>query len=191
MSLVTTTNACLVLGDADFEEPVREPPVLTRDPAKFERLVPVDGQFDRASISLTAILRSRDAGQPLQATLLTNYGDLSPGGQPWDGNQSSRPIEPSPLGTEAVRPITLEWSPPDPNAETCYRVSMVVSHQFAQQDPLFWCPVDPTDVARLTWYVATCVDRAECSFDDCGVEPDGGFTYCPDDVIGALAEDDG
>lgn len=169
--LMSATPACLVLGEPDYEAPTRgRPQLIEVTPTHQALLARDDADGTRAIVDVVANLRSEDAGEPVEAVLLIDYGQFDVDGvTPWRGTGGVT-IAPA-ASADVLRRISLRWIEAiDANTNECHRVTMVASHTFFGTSPFEYCPTEEDDLATLTWFVRLCgssVPLADCSLDPC------------------------
>lgn len=104
--------------------------------------------------SITAQVRSEDAGDELTAVLFFDY---APGNLQNKGTLAGiQTIAPSTI--DNLRSFTVFWNIP-PNTSGCHQVSMVLTHT-NNLDPLKQ-PIDTSDVAYATWWYDITDDTVE------------------------------
>lgn len=179
-----TCSSCLLLGEPDTTPPTRTRPELRAlGPAPTEVYISVATGNAHAPIDFTAEVRSEDAGDELETILLIDYGQSNALGTPW--------LDESPVSLNPSGPATLSdgwrflkgvWLPQQINVgdPECHTVTMVVSHQFEETLERAYCPADPEDVARITWFVHLCQDPTgeTCPVTECAKGPDTDNPYC-------------
>ncbi|MBW2453696.1 MAG: hypothetical protein JRI68_04260 [Deltaproteobacteria bacterium] len=177
LGVVVSSSACLVTGSPDFSPPERTRPQLiaVTPTTEFIRPAFVDGAFQPSTIAAEVL--SEDAGEPLEAVLLVDYGYLASDNTPW---RDSAPVDDIAPGTlsEGPRPINVTWTPRSFIQPGCHTVTLLVTHQKRAQNPGYWCPAEPDDYDTLTWFVALCEDLATCDYSDCFIAGEDTYSYC-------------
>lgn len=186
------STAC-VLGEPDHTPPDQTRPYLQAVSPAITEVRPIfqinPGLFPQLTFQFT--VQSEDNGDDLQAILLRDYGTPSPfvPNQPYHTAVAERPIaagtfDQGPRDHNITIPLQLENN----QSHECRRYTvMVVRDRFATS-PFADCPADFDMHATLTWFVPICDTLSNCDAQDCVGEPEGGYVYCPDDLVQALKD---
>lgn len=163
--------ACLVVSTPELDEPERTPPFLiasTADPDS-RKVVLIDSDAQR---KFSALVRSEDDGGDLSVAMYIDYGDPSGNYEP--GQDIPKwpyykwfPGPPVEAGTfsELDRRASATYFPIlDPIKPGCHTLTMIVSHEFVENEDGRYCPRDLTDSSQLTWIVFRC-DAEQCPAD--------------------------
>ena len=191
MVVMNTATGC-VLGEPDFTPPEPTRPQLQ---ARFPALTEIRPQFKTDSESFAPIrfdvsVLSEDAGVPIYAVLLLNYGKRNPfdARTPYENDLVSVNVPPGTL-SEGFRDFNIPYIPSLGNVtHKCDVITMLVTRERFGTSPYAECPADLSMSATLTWYIPICDTLGNCNAQDCVGEPEGGFVYCPDDPAAALEE---
>jgi hypothetical protein len=173
------SSSCLVLDTPEAVPAERgRPQILPITPTgEFLRVVRTATTTSPLSLSFQVV--SEDLGEPLVPVLLVDYGVEGPGGEPWQDDQQQSVIDAGTLA-QGARTESATWNP---SVELgCHTVTLLVTHQPTEQNPFYWCPLDPNDVDTITWFTTICQDTTDaCTYDECPINGEGPFNYCNGD----------
>jgi len=181
-AIVCATSSCLVTSSPDYTPPERPRPQLIAVLPATELLRVVDNAGVSQPVSFSADLISEDAGDDLHPVLLVDYGIAGPGGEPWRQALQQTAIEAG-TRTEGPRRISFPWTPQTNIVGFgCHTVTLLVTHEPTRENPEFWCPKNPDDVATLTWFTTVCdgslPESDQCTYDDCPIAGERQYRYC-------------
>jgi len=180
---VFATSGCIVTDSLDLSVEQTPPSLTASDFTRTSELIefhPVDNVYTQQDFR--ASVESEDNGVDLQTVLLFDYGiEISANSQgqgPWLAAVPGSPVDATTLAA-GPREISIPFTPNDlVHAVGCHTVTMLVTHQFKQEQGAFYCPAQVDDVATLTWFVSLCENGTnECPTDNCPVKAGEG-SYC-------------
>jgi hypothetical protein len=187
--MVAATSSCLVTDSPEFAPPDLTRPLLlasdqlpTTEVLQFEL---GEGGLNYKRRKFIAEVLSEDAGQDLEVVLLTDYGSTAYNNiqGPWAPITFSGRV-PAGHAAQGPRDVTLDYQP-DRNtlAPGCHTVTMLVTHRYAEQQAVRFCPEAPDDFDALTWYISLCREQQpgevepDCPMDNCLLSSDP-KSYC-------------
>lgn len=164
-------GSCLIATDPPFSDPEQTRPFLVPDsvfPDPRETII----INETSALTFRAKVQSEDAGEPVQAALLLNYGRASPFGpfdRPYKDIFGPFPFASASTWSAGPRDGTpIDWNFVDDilkmDEPGCYRFTLMVGHHFDTQG----CPASE-DYDAVSWQVVL------CGVDGCPTELD-----CPE-----------
>jgi hypothetical protein len=152
--------SCLVTSSPDFQDPKRTRPLFVPDLASPDprKVIVVDSTTNL--IELEGFIVGEDAGSPVQARVLRDYGSYQPDvGQPFQESSNGTTTAAGTSDSEPrrvsgrVRRESFGLTP------GCHRLTLMVSHSFDEETG---CPSDPEDYDELSWLVLVCDAPGVC-----------------------------
>jgi hypothetical protein len=157
----TMLSSCLVTSSPDFGSPERTPPFLVPDSADPDPRRVLVVTSDTSRVDFSAVVRSEDDGDAVEARLYIDYGFVNGAGQPFRTSvtDNATTLPPSTFDDDTRR-AQVEWYPDSvPISPGCHRFTLIVSHGF---DSRSGCPLELADSSQITWTVLYCAPGAEC-----------------------------
>ena len=153
---LASSISCLITSATEYPEPKSSPPFLDANTAlatpmgmsgvPITKLLLVDQNTQ--SVTLTADVRSDDAGRPVHSRVFINYTSSSAADHHYDQFFGGKSIA---AGTfDDVRRISASFDPSSLRSEGCFQVSLVVTHEFDNER---FIPVSPADTSIIVWWM--------------------------------------
>jgi hypothetical protein len=158
---VAMSSSCLVISSPDFGSPERTPPFLVPDSADPDPRRVLVVTSDTSRVDFSAVVRSEDDGDAVEARLYIDYGFVNGAGQPFRTSvtDNATTLQPSTFDDDTRRAQVQWYTDSVPISPGCHRFTLIVSHGF---DSRSGCPLELADSSQITWTVLYCAPGAEC-----------------------------